>query len=244
MDGARSSPWPTSKRMPGARSPAKRKSRSNMSQWATTCAAAAEDIILLFSKRAVRIRLSVSSDQKNHLDSRDRQRAEPLFAYRLRRLARARRLDGMETGNVEKGCKLPAQTHEGSAHCFCGAQIDIARWMGTSRQPTDRTCRCVTSISLPPIKARIVALLPHEPLCLATWCHCRRISRLSAPVVRNAGTERELVSDALGFAATAAHQRNQHPQCLLATLARLAEARKPLPGPIHQLRGVRAGAKP
>ena len=68
-----------------------------------------------------------------------------------------------------------------------------------------------------------------------------------APVMRNTGTERELDHDALGYAATAAHRRaagHQHPQHLIAALARLAEAGKPLPGAVQQLRGVRAGAEP
>jgi hypothetical protein len=59
-----------------------------------------------------------------------------------------------------------------------------------------------------------------------------------APVVRNAGFDREMGDDALGHAATAAHRRaagHQHPQHLLTALAGLAEAGKPLPGPVQQL---------
>jgi putative SOS response-associated peptidase YedK len=60
-----------------------------------------------------------------------------------------------------------------------------------------------------------------------------------APVVRNAGTERELVMMPLGYAPAASYRRpasHQHPQHLLAALARLAQARKPLPCAVQQLR--------
>ena len=54
-----------------------------------------------------------------------------------------------------------------------------------------------------------------------------------APVVRNAGAERELTHDALGHAAAATHRRpagHQHPEHVVTALARLAEAGEPLPG--------------
>ena len=68
-----------------------------------------------------------------------------------------------------------------------------------------------------------------------------------APVVRNAGTERELTMMRWGmpppptFGGPAGHQ---HPQHVVAALARLAEAGKPLPGAVQQLRRIRAGAQP
>ena len=54
-----------------------------------------------------------------------------------------------------------------------------------------------------------------------------------APVVRNADGERA-DHDALGHAAATAHRRaagHQHPQHVIAALARLAEAGEPMPGP-------------
>src|SRR3981189_2174701 len=68
-----------------------------------------------------------------------------------------------------------------------------------------------------------------------------------APVVRNAGAERELTMMRWGHAATAKVRRgagHQHPQRVVAGLAGLAEAGEPLSGAGEQLRRVRAGAKP
>src|SRR5258705_7988959 len=51
----------------------------------------------------------------------------------------------------------------------------------------------------------------------------------------------------MGYAASSAHRwaaSHEYPQHLVAALARLAETRKPLPGPVQQLRRVRAGAEP
>jgi|SRR5450631_2289277 hypothetical protein len=63
-----------------------------------------------------------------------------------------------------------------------------------------------------------------------------------APVVRNAAGESELTYDALCRLPRAlAHQ---YPQHNLASLAALAKARKPLPGPVQQLRRIRAGTEP
>jgi putative SOS response-associated peptidase YedK len=59
-----------------------------------------------------------------------------------------------------------------------------------------------------------------------------------APVLRNDQGEREMVMIALGHAATAEVRRgafHQHSQHVVAALARLAEAGKPLPGPGEQL---------
>jgi hypothetical protein len=36
----------------------------------------------------------------------------------------------MEADDVGTGCKLPTQTQEGRARCFCGAEIDIASMDG------------------------------------------------------------------------------------------------------------------
>ena len=68
-----------------------------------------------------------------------------------------------------------------------------------------------------------------------------------APVVRNAEQRTRDDHDALGHAAAAADRRpagHQHPQHLVAALARLAEAGEPLPGAGQQLRRIRAGAEP
>ena len=51
----------------------------------------------------------------------------------------------------------------------------------------------------------------------------------------------------MGHAATAEVRRTasyQHPERVVPPLARLAEAGKPLPGPVQQLRRIRAGAEP
>lgn len=53
--------------------------------------------------------------------------------------------------------------------------------------------------------------------------------------------------DAVGDAATAAHWRttgHEYPQHLIAALARLAEAGKPLHGPVQQLRRICARTEP
>ena len=68
-----------------------------------------------------------------------------------------------------------------------------------------------------------------------------------APVIRNTGRRTRNDDDALGHAAATAHRRaagHQHPQHVIAALARLAQAGEPLPGPGQQLRRVRAGAEP
>ena len=57
-----------------------------------------------------------------------------------------------------------------------------------------------------------------------------------APVVRNAGEERELVMMRWGMPPpprTGALTCHEHPQHLLAALAGLAQAGKPLPGPVQ-----------
>ena len=54
-------------------------------------------------------------------------------------------------------------------------------------------------------------------------------------------------ADALGHAATATHWRSaghQHPQHVIAALARLVKARVPLSGAVQQLCRVRPGAEP
>jgi hypothetical protein len=43
---------------------------------------------------------------------------------------RRARLDSMEADDVGNGRKLPTQTQEGHARCFCGAEIDIASMDG------------------------------------------------------------------------------------------------------------------
>ena len=68
-----------------------------------------------------------------------------------------------------------------------------------------------------------------------------------APVIRNIRHRERVVDDALGHAAATAHRRaagHQHPQHVIAALARLAEAGEPLSCPVQQLRLVRAGAEP
>ena len=57
-----------------------------------------------------------------------------------------------------------------------------------------------------------------------------------APVVRNAGGEREMVLMRWGMPPPPAHgraARHQHPQHLVPALARLVEAREPVPGPVQ-----------
>ena len=95
----------------------------------------------------------------------------------------------------ETGCKLPTQSQEGRSRCFCGAEIDIASMdRHVTAAHIERNRRCVTSIQLPPIKARsppssasmnrYVGNLPPMPGVFPDY---------PAPVVRNAGAERELV---------------------------------------------------
>jgi putative SOS response-associated peptidase YedK len=64
-----------------------------------------------------------------------------------------------------------------------------------------------------------------------------------APVVRNAGVERELTMMQWGNAATTEVRRaagHQYPQHVVTALEGLAEAGKPLPGAGEQLLGIRA----
>jgi hypothetical protein len=67
-----------------------------------------------------------------------------------------------------------------------------------------------------------------------------------APVVRNAGDERELVLMRWGHAEPAAVSRliDKYPQCHFAALASLVGTGKPLSGSIQQLRRICAGAEP
>ena len=64
-----------------------------------------------------------------------------------------------------------------------------------------------------------------------------------APVVRNTDSGARVEHDAVGHAAASAHRRaagHQHPQHVIAALARLAEAGEPLSCPVQQLRRIRA----
>jgi putative SOS response-associated peptidase YedK len=66
-----------------------------------------------------------------------------------------------------------------------------------------------------------------------------------APVIRNNDAGTEMVTMRWGSAT--AHRRaagHQHPQHVIAALARLAEAGEPVLGPGQQLRRVRAGDEP
>jgi hypothetical protein len=66
-----------------------------------------------------------------------------------------------------------------------------------------------------------------------------RVSRLSRAGRSQCGHRAGVSPDALGNAATAAHRRtagHEHPQHVIAALAWLAEAGKPLPGPVQQFR--------
>ncbi len=75
----------------------------------------------------------------------------------------------------------------------------------------------------------------------------KAISHMLAPVVRNVGAERELTTMRWGMPTPPRNARSacyQYPQHIVIALARLAEARKPMPGPGKQLRRVRAGAEP
>src|ERR1700758_2629976 len=67
-----------------------------------------------------------------------------------------------------------------------------------------------------------------------------------APVIRNTDTGTEMVTMRWGMP-TAPHGRaagHEHPQHVIAALARLAQAGEPLLGPCQQLRRIRAGAEP
>ena len=64
-----------------------------------------------------------------------------------------------------------------------------------------------------------------------------------APVVRNADDERELIMMRWGMPPPGA-ARHEHPQYVIAALARLAEARKPMPCALQQLCRVRSQANP
>jgi putative SOS response-associated peptidase YedK len=65
-----------------------------------------------------------------------------------------------------------------------------------------------------------------------------------APVIRNTDTGTEMILMRWGMPPPAPAHRwaagHQHPQHVIAALARLAEARKPLPGLVQQLRRIRA----
>ena len=68
-----------------------------------------------------------------------------------------------------------------------------------------------------------------------------------APVIRDAGSGREIAMMRWGMPPRAAHWRaacHEYPQRRLPTLAGLAQARKPVLGPGHQLRRIRAAAEP
>ena len=68
-----------------------------------------------------------------------------------------------------------------------------------------------------------------------------------APVVRNTERWHRNGDHAMGHATAAAHRRaagHQHPQHVIAALARLAQAGEPMLGPGQQLRRIRAGAEP
>ena len=72
------------------------------------------------------------------------------------------------------------------------------------------------------------------------------VFRTTAPYPQHRRRHRD-DPDALGYAAATAHRwaaGDQHPQHVIAALARLAEAREPLLGPIQQLRRIRARAEP
>src|ERR1700733_1589051 len=68
----------------------------------------------------------------------------------------------------------------------------------------------------------------------------------SAPVVRNAGAERELTMMRWGMPTASEVRRgarHQHPEYLVAALAWLAEAGEPMPGSLQQFRRICAGAR-
>ena len=86
-----------------------------------------------------------------------------------------------------------------------------------------------------------------QPLRRQPRADAGRFPGLSRPVIRNADSRHRNGDDALGHAAAAAHRRpagHEHPQHVVAALARLAEAGEPLPGAVQQLRRIRAGAEP
>jgi putative SOS response-associated peptidase YedK len=65
-----------------------------------------------------------------------------------------------------------------------------------------------------------------------------------APVIRNTNTGSELAMMRWGMPPPLRTASDEHPQYGLAALARLAEAREPLPCPLQQLRRARSGAEP
>jgi putative SOS response-associated peptidase YedK len=94
-----------------------------------------------------------------------------------------------------------------------------------------RHCRAV------PVVNRYVGNLPPMPGVFPDY---------SAPVVRNAGAERELTMMRWGMPTASEVRRgarHQHPEYLVAALAWLAEAGEPMPGSLQQFRRICAGAQ-
>jgi len=83
----------------------------------------------------------------------------------------------MEADDVGS-CKLPTQTQEGRARCFCGAEIDIASMDGhvTAAHMTETA----PLYSIATNQSAIAALFRvHEQLCRKSAAHAGRVSRLS-----------------------------------------------------------------
>jgi hypothetical protein len=104
---------------------------------------------------------------------------------------RRARLDGMEADDVGS-CKLPTQTQEGRARCFCGAEIDIASMDGhvTAAHMTETA----TLYSIATNQSAIAALFRVMNSYVGNLQPMPGVfPDYPAPVVRNAGAERELV---------------------------------------------------
>jgi hypothetical protein len=106
-----------------------------------------------------------------------------------------------------------------------------------------------TTVRGAPLPASLGVAFRRSHLRVSCSAPRRATAALAAAIPRHSERRRRarVRSDALGHAASSADRRparDQHSQYLFATLARLAEARKSLPGPFQQLRGIRAGAEP
>ena len=91
------------------------------------------------------------------------------------------------------------------------------------------------------------ALPSVEPICRQPAADARGISGLSRARCPERGQRARADHDAVGHAAAATRRRlpgDEHPQYLIAALAGLAEAGKPVPRPVQQLCRICAGAEP
>jgi hypothetical protein len=99
-----------------------------------------------------------------------------------------------------------------------------------------------------PPKSRHRGALPRrQPVRRQPTAYAGHLPRLSGASGAQLGRRARDDNDALGHAATTAHwwaTGHEHPQHVLAALARLAQAGKSLSCSVQQLRGIRARAEP